>query len=96
MFHGGNLLPQADLVISPGLPPETVVVSGLGCDSLSSGCNGNPVYYNLTSSVATAVIAPAVPEPSTWAMLLIGFAGIGYVARRGRHQFPKPAGGVPA
>jgi hypothetical protein len=30
----------------------------------------------------------AVPEPSTWAMLLIGFAGIGFVAYR---QKSKPA-----
>jgi hypothetical protein len=29
--------------------------------------------------------APAVPEPSTWAMLLIGFAGIGLVASRKRN-----------
>jgi hypothetical protein len=29
----------------------------------------------------TAVLAP-VPEPSTWAMLLIGFAGIGFMAYR--------------
>jgi hypothetical protein len=36
----------------------------------------------------------AVPEPSTWAMLLIGFAGIGVMTYR-RHQFTKPAGGVP-
>jgi hypothetical protein len=28
-----------------------------------------------------------VPEPSTWAMLLIGFAGIGFAAYRRRHQF---------
>jgi hypothetical protein len=27
-------------------------------------------------------LSPAVPEPSTWAMLLIGFAGIGYAAYR--------------
>ena len=27
-------------------------------------------------------IAPAVPEPSTWAMLLLGFAGLGYVGYR--------------
>jgi hypothetical protein len=26
--------------------------------------------------------ASAVPEPSTWAMLLIGFAGIGFLALR--------------
>jgi PEP-CTERM motif len=25
---------------------------------------------------------PAVPEPSTWAMMLIGFAGLGYAAAR--------------
>lgn len=28
--------------------------------------------------------APAVPEPSTWAMLLLGFAGFGLLARRKR------------
>jgi hypothetical protein len=42
-----------------------------------------------------AVFIQAVPEISTWAMLLIGFAGIGFAARR-RHQFPKPAGTVSA
>jgi len=26
--------------------------------------------------------APAVPEPSTWLMMLLGFAGLGYAARR--------------
>jgi hypothetical protein len=28
------------------------------------------------------VSPPAVPEPSTWAMMLIGFAGLGYAAVR--------------
>jgi hypothetical protein len=37
----------------------------------------------------------AVPEPSTWAMLLIGFAGMGFAAYR-RHQLPNPAGTVSA
>jgi PEP-CTERM motif len=31
---------------------------------------------------ATLVSVSAVPEPSTWAMLLIGFAGIGFMAYR--------------
>ena len=26
----------------------------------------------------------AVPEPSTWAMLILGFAGVGYMAYRRR------------
>jgi hypothetical protein len=29
-------------------------------------------------------MSPAVPEPSTWAMLLIGFAGIGFAGYRRR------------
>jgi PEP-CTERM motif len=28
--------------------------------------------------------APAVPEPASWALMLLGFGGIGLVARRGR------------
>jgi PEP-CTERM motif len=28
--------------------------------------------------------SPAVPEPSTWAMMLLGFIGLGYAARRKR------------
>jgi len=31
---------------------------------------------------------PAVPEPATWAMLILGFAGIGFMAY---HQKSKPA-----
>ncbi|WP_424617290.1 PEP-CTERM sorting domain-containing protein [Bradyrhizobium sp.] len=27
-------------------------------------------------------VGSAVPEPSTWAMLLIGFAGLGFMASR--------------
>jgi hypothetical protein len=28
----------------------------------------------------------AVPEPSTWAMMILGFAGVGYMAYRRRNQ----------
>jgi hypothetical protein len=30
----------------------------------------------------TAAIAPAVPEPSTWAMMILGFCGLGFMAYR--------------
>jgi hypothetical protein len=36
----------------------------------------------LILDVTTATVAPAVPEPSTWAMMLLGFAGIGFMAYR--------------
>jgi PEP-CTERM motif len=32
-----------------------------------------------------------VPEPSTWAMMLIGFAGLGFVAYRKQQQIAAPA-----
>ena len=34
--------------------------------------------------IAGAFIAQAVPEPSTWAMMILGFAGIGFMAYRRR------------
>lgn len=33
----------------------------------------------------------AVPEPSTWAMMLLGFAAIGLGVRRGRSVFAQVA-----
>jgi hypothetical protein len=33
----------------------------------------------------TDPVVAAVPEPSTWAMMLLGFAGVGFVAYRKRH-----------
>jgi hypothetical protein len=41
-------------------------------------------YSDLPLYAATGTIGPvpAVPEPSTWAMLLLGFASIGFIAYR--------------
>jgi hypothetical protein len=35
--------------------------------------NSLPVAFQLT-------VADAVPEPSTWAMMILGFLGLGYMA----------------
>jgi hypothetical protein len=37
----------------------------------------------LTGNVA-ATLTPAVPEPATWAMMILGFAGVGFMAYRRR------------
>jgi PEP-CTERM motif len=37
-----------------------------------------------SEALAIAEAVTSVPEPSTWAMLLIGFAGIGFMAYRKR------------
>jgi hypothetical protein len=50
----------------------------------NAGLGPNPSGVGLGSF--SAVITPTVPEPSTWAMLLIGFAGIGAMACRRRNR----------
>jgi hypothetical protein len=49
-------------------------------------------YYDMhtghgSNGVLTATLAatPAVPEPSTWAMLILGFAAVGFMAYRRRN-----------
>ena len=55
--------------------------------------SGDPLT-DFSSAFDSVVIRTAsrpeggVPEPSTWAMMLLGFAGIGLTARRGRSRAP--------
>jgi hypothetical protein len=65
-------------VCIPGLspcmsPPETIV-------SLEYNIGLTTFQFETTGGIYT----PAVPEPSTWVMFLIGFAGIGFAALRRR------------
>lgn len=43
--------------------------------------------YNIPASVSPTVTGvSAVPEPSTWAMVILGFLGLGLLARRGSRR----------
>lgn len=42
----------------------------------------NPFFGNGNLTISPAAVAGAVPEPATWAMMLIGFGGIGFAMRR--------------
>ena len=37
---------------------------------------------SLSGGLDTVNVAAAVPEPSTWAMMLLGFVGLGFVGYR--------------
>jgi hypothetical protein len=47
---------------------------------LTAGVNGGDGSISITS------LTPAVPEPSTWAMTLAGFAGLGWLAHTRRRK----------
>jgi PEP-CTERM motif len=42
----------------------------------------NSAMGNILFSVEVDSVASAVPEPSTWAMMILGFAGIGFMSYR--------------
>jgi hypothetical protein len=52
-----------------------------------SGVNGCCIGFSTSYTVGSPMIA-AVPEPSTWAMMILGFAGIGFLAYRRRQSGP--------
>ena len=58
-----------------------VTFTGLSFDKIVLASSGNSFEFdNISYGVG------AVPEPSTWAMMLLGFAGIGFAYRRRRNR----------
>jgi hypothetical protein len=61
--------------------------------------SANSVFFNLEGLTAGSseqitldvTFSSAVPEPSTWAMMILGFAGIGFMAYRRRQLIPVAA-----
>jgi PEP-CTERM motif len=47
---------------------------------------GDSVVFtpDLTTVTLVSSVSTSVPEPSTWAMMLVGFAGLGFAAYRQR------------
>lgn len=54
----------------------------------TAGGNGRPatitqlVYDNSGAALTVAAVGGAVPEPATWAMMLMGFGAVGFAMRR--------------
>ena len=61
--------------------PATLTL--LGPDEFTVFINGaDPAYLDTLVIDVTTGSVGAVPEPSTWAMMILGFAGIGFMAYR--------------
>jgi hypothetical protein len=53
---------------------------------LGQAGNDGTSYNYFVDDLSITTVARAVPEPSTWAMMILGFAGIGFMAYRRRNQ----------
>jgi PEP-CTERM motif len=69
--------------IDGGFFIDEVGLFGTG-PTLYTGPESAPIFRAGDFLVSTESLTgtAAVPEPSTWAMMLIGFAGLGYASRR--------------
>jgi hypothetical protein len=63
---------------------NTPHVFGSGAGAFTLTVNDTSVSNDGVATPVTGFIRTAVPEPATWAMMLMGFAGIGFAMRRRR------------
>lgn len=68
----------------PTTPIDPALFMYSGVTFTSSGASPDSPFFYYGINVDRTFAVSAVPEPSTWAMMLIGFAGIGYAAYRRR------------
>jgi hypothetical protein len=79
LLQGGNGVKSFQLFLEDtttlfsGLPTTIDAASGIPGEGFLSG---------------TLTLAAAVPEPSTWAMMVLGFCGVGFMAYRRKQNGP--------
>ena len=80
-----GMLNPADLTLIGSVVGEPVTQTVLtpGYDYLVvQALNGDGNHPLADVAIATEVVTSGVPEPSTWAMMFIGFAGLGFAGYR--------------
>jgi PEP-CTERM motif len=75
----------------PGGPGENfVTILAQGNETISSVAFTSSAGFGTFDQPRISGIASAVPEPSTWAMMLLGFAGLGFAFRQSRRRVSFP------
>ena len=76
---------------SGALTNAYVTFTGLSFDKIVLASSGNSFEFDNISYGSNLDNVGPVPEPSTWAMMLLGFAGIGFAYRRRRSRLAATA-----
>lgn len=66
------------------IPTGDLCVGATACFGKIVDANGGTQFSNANIAVTSFTMRNAVPEPSTWAMMIIGFVGAGAMLRRRR------------
>jgi hypothetical protein len=65
---------------------DTLAINGSNLTSITLSCANAAACIQQTKQVQIAGITAAVPEPSTWAMMLLGFLGLGFLGFRDKNR----------
>jgi PEP-CTERM motif len=74
-----------DGVLTQTTDYTSVSASGIGISAISGG-NAHSASVTFGPTLLTDDVTSAVPEPSTWAMMVLGFAGLGFMAYRRKNR----------
>lgn len=80
----GTQGPQPDTALTNTVPWQSVTdtITGLAAGTYQLRFGNGQCCFFQEFGVDNVSLEAAVPEPSTWAMLILGFAGIGFMAYR--------------
>jgi hypothetical protein len=80
---GGN-----DLNLGFDLNGGALATTGFGHSTVETEFSGAPIFVVSGTITEGTGITAAVPEPSTWAMMILGFCGLGFIAYRRKQNGP--------
>jgi hypothetical protein len=87
-YPPGALLPAVAQAVPPAITIGLNLTTGFAPIDVTGG------IFTFDQPVQVGIwdirVAEAVPEPSTWAMMILGFAGIGFMACRRRNKAAMP------
>lgn len=74
---------------------DDITYAGVAANGNSLQMTSSFVFFTVQNRIqefgtfsAVLDVAPAVPEPSTWAMMILGFCGLGFMAYRQKQNGP--------